>query len=280
MKMIAIGDNVTDCYIDERLYYPGGNAVNVAVGCARSGLFIKVAYLGIFGDDINAAHLQDALSQEKISMERCRKAYARTCQPGVKLLHGDRVFVRGRHDSVAHLYRLALAKEDLDYLAQYDICHTSCFSKLEEELPILKELFQISFDFSDEWDEAYLAKVCPHLSYAFFSGSHLSEDEIYALQDRCHQYGTSIVGVTRGRKGAIFSHNGKHFHQMPQLVNAVDTMGAGDSFIAGFLSSYKTGHTMEEALDFAAACSAKTCLCNGGFGYPHAFQDDMWLETK
>ena len=26
MKLIAVGDNVTDCYLDEGIYYPGGNA--------------------------------------------------------------------------------------------------------------------------------------------------------------------------------------------------------------------------------------------------------------
>ena len=25
MKLIAVGDNVTDCYLDEGIYYPGGN---------------------------------------------------------------------------------------------------------------------------------------------------------------------------------------------------------------------------------------------------------------
>ena len=24
MKLIAVGDNVTDCYLDEGIYYPGG----------------------------------------------------------------------------------------------------------------------------------------------------------------------------------------------------------------------------------------------------------------
>ena len=35
MKLIAVGDNVTDCYLDEGIYYPGGNAVNVAVDCKK-----------------------------------------------------------------------------------------------------------------------------------------------------------------------------------------------------------------------------------------------------
>lgn len=31
MRIIGIGDNVVDCYLDQGLYYPGGNCVNVAV---------------------------------------------------------------------------------------------------------------------------------------------------------------------------------------------------------------------------------------------------------
>ena len=31
MKLICIGDNVVDCYLDEGVCYPGGDAVNVAV---------------------------------------------------------------------------------------------------------------------------------------------------------------------------------------------------------------------------------------------------------
>ena len=41
MKLIAVGDNVTDCYLDEGIYYPGGNAVkNIAV---HETLFCKTA---------------------------------------------------------------------------------------------------------------------------------------------------------------------------------------------------------------------------------------------
>ena len=49
-KMIAVGDNVVDCYLDDHVYYPGGNAVNVAVNCRRDGIE-DVAYIGMFGND-------------------------------------------------------------------------------------------------------------------------------------------------------------------------------------------------------------------------------------
>ena len=46
-------------------------------------------------------------------------------------------------------------------------------------------------------------------------------------------------------------------------------MGAGDSFIAGFLTNYGDTKNMKEALSFAAAKAAATCRIHGGFGYPH-----------
>ena len=53
MRLIAVGDNVTDCYVDAGVYFPGGNAVNVAVNCKKNGAE-RVEYIGIFGDDENA----------------------------------------------------------------------------------------------------------------------------------------------------------------------------------------------------------------------------------
>ena len=81
--------------------------------------------------------------------------------------------------------------------------------------------------------------------------------------------GTSVAGVTRGSQGAIFYDGEKLYRQGIKKVEAVDTMGAGDSFIAGFLTAYGDGKSMEEALDFAAERSAWTCTIRGGFGHPH-----------
>jgi sugar/nucleoside kinase (ribokinase family) len=36
MDVIAIGDNISDCYLSLGQVFPGGNAVNVAVAAARA----------------------------------------------------------------------------------------------------------------------------------------------------------------------------------------------------------------------------------------------------
>ena len=54
-----------------------------------------------------------------------------------------------------------------------------------------------------------------------------------------------------------------------KFVTPVDTMGAGDSFIAGFLVKIADDSSIPEALDYAATVSAETCLVHGGWGHPH-----------
>lgn len=259
---------MTDCYLDEGIYFPGGNAVNVAVNCKKNGAE-RVNYIGIFGDDDRADYIKECLREEGVELVRSRKVHAHTAQPKVYLKDGDRVFAAGPRDSCQHLFAIKIVTEDMELIREFDICHTSCFSNLEYELPALAELCQVSFDFSERREEEYLERTCPHLTFAFFSGSDLEEEECQALMKKVHGLGTKIVGITRGAKGAIFYDGAKIYRQGIKKVEAVDTMGAGDSFIAGFLTAYGDGAPMEEALDYAAQRSALTCLVRGGFGHPH-----------
>ena len=271
-RMIAVGDNVCDCYLDEKIYFPGGNAVNVAVNCKRNGIE-EVAYMGVFGSDKKAEHIKWALAREGVAYDHSRTVLAKSGSPGVRLVDGDRKFVGGPRDTAQHIVRIRLTDEDLSYIASFGLCHTSCFSSIEFELPKLAETCAVSFDFSERMEDEYLARVCPYLTYAFFSGSHLTDAEIEALMDRCHALGTPVVGVTLGSRGARFSERGKRYSQGIKKVDAVDTMGAGDSFIAGFLTSRILGEGMEAALDYAATVAARSCMIRGSFGYPHPLED-------
>jgi len=274
MKIIGVGDNVVDCYLDQKLYYPGGNAVNVAVNCKRNSAD-RAAYLGVFGDDGAAEHIKDSLSKEGLSFERSRKAYGRSGHPGVNLTpDGDRIFVGGPRDTVQHILRIRLTRPDLDYVAAFDCCHTSCFSGIEPELANLAGCCDVSFDFSTNTNEEYIREVCLHVRFAFFSGFSLNEERLASIIALCHTCGTEIVGITLGENGALFSRRGERFVQrIKPSSSVVDTMGAGDSFIAGFLTDFYDSGDMRSALDYAAERASVTCSFFGAFGYPH-FLDD------
>ena len=80
-----------------------------------------------------------------------------------------------------------------------------------------------------------------------------------------------------GSRGQLF-YNGTDFIRGEICyVDAVDTLGAGDSFLAGLMvalleGGWKKGIALKEevilkALDFAAKYSAQNCLLEGGFGF-------------
>ncbi|MFB3169926.1 PfkB family carbohydrate kinase [Neobacillus sp. 179-C4.2 HS] len=268
MKIIAIGDNVVDCYLDQGKYYPGGNCVNVAVNCKRSGAE-DVSYIGIFATDDKADHLKNVLELEGIPYHRSRMAEGISGQPRVNLTEdGDRVFVGGPKNTVQHILKLRLTPEDYEYIKDFDVAHTSCYSSMEEELPGLAQHINVSYDFSDKYNAAQLEKVCPSIKHGFFSGAHLSDEELENLVEELGKYTLETIGITRGSKPALFIHQGTRYYQDVYETEIVDTMGAGDSFIAGFLTAFYTHKDMRDALDFAAKRASITCGFYGGFGYP------------
>jgi fructokinase len=70
------------------------------------------------------------------------------------------------------------------------------------------------------------------------------------------QYDVKMVCVTKGDKGALLYWNGDFYEHPGFRVNAVDTVGAGDAFLAGLVSSLIENHPPQDALAFACATGA------------------------
>ena len=69
-------------------------------------------------------------------------------------------------------------------------------------------------------------------------------------------YNLQLVCVTKGEKGALLFYNGFVFMHPGYQVNVVDTVGAGDAFLAGMVNYLLENKTPEESLAFACAAGA------------------------
>ncbi|MFP3122009.1 fructoselysine 6-kinase [Ectobacillus funiculus] len=274
MKLLAIGDNVVDYYKDQGKIYPGGNALNVAVLCNRLN-HKQSSYMGILGNDEAAIHVLESLRQETVDISRIRQAVGENGMAVVTLdEEGDRIFVGSNKGGVQSRMGIVLDEQDFDYIRQHDLLHTSVYSRLEHHLPKLSQVIDIAFDFSTNQEEPYLQQVCPHISYAFFSGSGLTEPECVELIGKVHSLGTKVVCITRGGEGAILSIENEIYKQPIIPTSVVDTLGAGDSFIAGFLSSYVQEKNVKQALHIGATVASQTCQYYGAFGYGKDYTSD------
>ena len=73
-----------------------------------------------------------------------------------------------------------------------------------------------------------------------------------------HLFGPKLVIVTMGKKGSMV-YDGNNFYRFGIIsCDVVDTLGAGDSYIAGFLYGILNGQSIEESMELGARNSAKT----------------------
>lgn len=291
ISVLGIGDNVCDKYLHIKTIYPGGNALNIAVFGKLSGA--NAAYLGTFGDDEIGRHVYSAAKELGIDLSHCRLEEGENGCARVLLSDGDRVFLKGNRGGVSRTKPPVLTKLDEEYISAYELVHTSIYSFMESELPkIRKAAGFVSMDFSNHYDEAYLKRCCPYLDCAEISCGDLEESQIHKTMGQIMKFGCRhIVIATRGSKGAFALVDGKLYEQSSCLVKAVDTMGAGDSFITCFLINYLDGMKLstdfseesgsrgivraEEYKDMlirislyrAAVFSAKQCQRDGSFGF-------------
>ena len=269
--LLCIGDNVVDLYLDRGVFFPGGNALNVAVLARRFGL-ADVVYMGIVGNDREGDHVRTCMAAEGLSIAHLRRVEGHNGKAQVThAADGDRVFVASNRGGIRRKLMLRMDEDDLALIAATGHVHSSCFSYLEPELPRIRAAARgVSFDFSTLHDPAYLAQVCPHVSTAFLSGAGLADVAVSELIARVLDLGPDIVCVTRGDKGAVWANGQTRIEQPIVSAKVLDTMGAGDAFIAGYLVGTLRGDAPEQVLSFAASCAAKACGWEGAWGYPLA----------
>lgn len=88
---------------------------------------------------------------------------------------------------------------------------------------------------------------------ALNSQTHSLEQNITFLAD---QTNTKTICVTKGRHGAILYYNGTFYYNSGYQIEVVDTVGAGDSFLATLISKLLKGDNPQEAIDYACAIGA------------------------
>jgi fructoselysine 6-kinase len=260
MRMCALGDNVVDRYVDRGVMYPGGNAVNVAVHARRCGA--ETAYLGALGDDAAGQLLVAALEAENVELTRTRVLRGDTAHAVVRLVDGDRVF----EDGSLGVSRFVPSEADLAYLTGFDLVHTGDCSGLEDHLAAIAAVSTVSFDFSNQ-PVTYAEPLLKYVSIATFSASQASDSDIGDLVRWSHALGPRQVLVTRGAAGAVLSTSAGLSYYGTTPITVVDTLGAGDAFIARMLVELNRGVPEQQALAAASEYAGQTCQYFGAFGY-------------
>lgn len=259
LRIACLGDNCIDRFLPPVNHHlAGGNAVNVAVQVARLGQAAE--YFGAIGADADGAHLRDELLRNGVGIDGL------AIDPDLPTAYtdvatgpdADRHFVHEDFGACA-AYRPDAAA--LEALARCDHIHIGWLNDGGAAKWWLRSSgVAVSQDLSVNARPENLSPA--GLSIAFASAEPGRED---AHAAELLSQGAVLAVLTLGPAGS-FASDGRTVCRAPALaVDPVDTTGAGDAFIAGFLVAHLKGAALPEALASGSRHARSACLHLGGF---------------
>lgn len=91
-------------------------------------------------------------------------------------------------------------------------------------------------------------------------------------------HGVTNVMVSLGEQGALLLNSGTCYIATPPAINAISTIGAGDSSLAGFIAAARKGETAAQCLQNAVTYGTAACLTEGSL--PPIAADIAAIFTK
>ncbi|QCP00064.1 sugar kinase [Arthrobacter sp. 24S4-2] len=278
----------------------GGADSNVAIGLSRLG--VSTQWVGRVGDDSLGRRIQRELRAEGIDTH----VIVDPAPTGLMIKdhrtpHTTQVLFYRRHSAGS---RLAPKDISRDMIAHAGIVHitgiTASLSSSAEDATFTaiqyarEEGAQVSFDVNHRprlWlddDPAPLYRKIAKSSDIIFAGSDearlllgqgISSNSTW-LACELAELGPREVIIKLGADGCVADISGQAYTQPAVPVTVVDTVGAGDAFVAGYLAALIEGADPAARLRRAATVAAFSCLNDGDWeGLPR--QEDLHLlETQ
>ncbi|WP_328648770.1 carbohydrate kinase family protein [Amycolatopsis sp. NBC_00348] len=264
----------------------GGSGAITAAGAARLGL--KVAFAGRVGDDAGGRFVRDALDERGVDTSALHTDPSLpTPLTTVLTRDGDRAIVT----APGTLAAIGAGDVPPELIAASRHVHSSSYFLLPKLAPALPGLLRAarghgattSVDTNDDpagrWDVGELLSetdfLLPNAAEARrLTGAAGAWEAATLLAAR----GPAVV-VKDGADGAFACRDGELTTTPGIPVTAVDTVGAGDSFNAGFLAGVLAGLPLGTALRCGVVCGGFSVRARGGTA-GQATWDDVLVHLE
>ena len=257
--------------VDGCTFAAGGKGANQAVQAAKLG--VETYMVGCVGTDPMGDFLVKTAEGYGLHTDYVRRCGAPT---GLGVVHALGAGVV--HASIVRGANFELTEKDID--AVEPLMDETGLVILQMEIPLAVNRYAIdkakahgcrillNAAPAEAFEKEYLAKcdilVVNEVEAAFYAGKTASSlEEGCAMAEEMAKDLKNICIVTMGKEGAAVS-DGTRSEMVPSLkVKAVETTGAGDSFIGGIAYAVISGMDIFEGSRFATKCSAVT-VCRAG----------------
>ena len=260
-KLPGRGETVSSA---EPAWFPGGKGANQAVAAARMGGMVSM--FGAVGDDEPGQMCLAALQQNGVDVDAVTKVSSPTSTALVMVEHsGENQIVVADGANQYATFDFAQVTSADAVIVQFEIPE----SVIVEVGKSAKGIFCVNAAPVREISEE-LAELIDVLIVNEHEFAQLGEPK------------SGLVIVTAGAKEVVAYQNGVAVaNSQPPQVEALDTVGAGDTFVGAFMVAYASGKSVSESLDLACAASALSTLKLGAqSGMPTLNEVEKFLTTR
>ena len=251
----------------------GGSAGITACAAARLGL--RTALAGVVGDDAGGRFMIDELTRRGVDVEAVAICAGLATGLTVALARGDdRAIIT--YPGCINALEAALIDAALVDAARH--VHASSFFLQPRLAPGLRGLFEaahsagattsldLNWDPAETWDGG-LANVLPAVDVLFVNAAEAAavsgaSDPAVAATVLAARGPLPVVKL--GAAGALAHDGCRLVHVSAPAATVVDTVGAGDTFDAGFLWARLQGWDVSRSLALGVACGSLSARGAGG----------------
>jgi sugar/nucleoside kinase (ribokinase family) len=269
---------------NEMMVTLGGSSSIVAHNLAALGN--RVGFVSLIGKDAMGEAALERLSAAGVDVSRVRRSENATASGlSVILHHGT---WRNILTYLGTMSQLTLEDVDFEFLCSTRHFHLSSYylqTGLQPQFPaLLKRLrsagVTVSMDTNDDPDDQWhgLDELLPYVDVVIPN----EREALKISRERDLERAVAklaeivpLVVVKLGPEGAMAQRGKQRFSSPPVKVEAVDAVGAGDSFDAGFISQYIRGIDIEGCLAYGNVAGAFSTTRSGG---TEAFRDREYRE--
>ena len=253
-----------------------------------SALGSKVGFISRIGDDPLGQISIERLGAGGVDVSRVRRASGSTTT-GLTVILPRRGF-RNILTYAGTMFELCYEDLDLDHLASARHFHLSSFFLHRALRPRIPELFKVmkakglatSLDTNDDPEDRWgedLREVLPHVDVFLPNDREAKkvagESDLESAVKKLAAM-VPVVAVKLGPDGAMAQRGNERFTSRPLSVEAIDPVGAGDSFDAGFLHQFVRGADLSTCLAYGNFAGAFSTTQPGG---TEAFRDRKRLRA-
>jgi ketohexokinase len=249
----------------------GGNVCNSLV--VLSQLDHQCRWLGSLANDYAASIIQQDLNRFKIDTSDCVIYNDGTSPTSFITLNqksGSRTIIHYRE-----LAEFSFENFKSTNFNRVQWCHFEGrnISELTKMLHYLKNNFpHIPYSIEIEKPRPQIEDIIEGAEIAIFSQKYASEKGFHSaealLRHFAANHADSKLVCTWGQQGAYGLDKQQQIIHQPaeSLSQVVDTVGAGDTFVSGFLHQWWNTHDLSKSLKFASTLAAKKCSQYGFAG--------------